>query len=129
MSGELQNILLVEDEADIQAVAKMALESIGGFSVEVANSGIEALEVLKGHNTPDLMLLDVMMPGMDGPTTFEEVRKIDHLKDIPIIFMTAKVMESDKEQYKSLGAAGVIAKPFDPMTLADQIRGLWAEHG
>jgi len=128
MSGELQNILLVEDEADIQAVAKVALESIGGFSVEVANSGLEALEVLKNH-TPDLMLLDVMMPGMDGPTTFGEVRKIDHLKDVPIIFMTAKVMESDKEQYKSLGAAGVIAKPFDPMTLADQIRSLWAEQG
>ncbi len=106
----------------------MALESIGGFSVEVANSGLEALEVLKNH-TPDLMLLDVMMPGMDGPTTFGEVRKIDHLKDVPIIFMTAKVMESDKEQYKSLGAAGVIAKPFDPMTLADQIRSLWAEQG
>ena len=74
------------------------------------------------------MLLDVMMPGMDGPTTYLEIRKIEGFENIPIIFMTAKVMESDREHYKSLGAAGIIAKPFDPMTLSDQIKTIWNEH-
>jgi len=69
----------------------------------------------------------VMMPGMDGPTTYQEIRKLDGYRDVPIIFMTAKVMESDREQYMSLGAAGIIAKPFDPMELPDNIRQIWAE--
>lgn len=127
MPGELTNIILVEDEADIQAVAKVALEAIGNFSVKMCSSGQEALELLQ-EQTPDLMLLDVMMPGMDGPTTYLEIRKIEGFENIPIIFMTAKVMESDREHYKSLGAAGIIAKPFDPMTLSDQIKTIWNEH-
>jgi len=124
---DLNKILCVEDEADIQAVAKVALEAIGNFTVQMCSSGQEALDTLPGY-APDLILLDVMMPGMDGPTTLEAVRKLDGYADIPVIFMTAKVMESDREHYMHLGAAGIIAKPFDPMTLTNQIREIWDQY-
>ncbi len=127
MTIELKKILCVEDEADIQAVAKVALETVGRFEVQMCSSGQEALETLPDF-APDLILLDVMMPGMDGPTTYQEVRKLDGYENVPIIFMTAKVMESDREQYISLGAAGIIAQPFDPMVLSDQIRQVWNDH-
>jgi CheY-like chemotaxis protein len=127
MSSELSKILCVEDEADIQAVAKVALEMVGKFEVKMCSSGQDALDTLPGF-APDLILLDVMMPGMDGPTTYQEIRKLDGYNDVPIIFMTAKVMENDREQYMSLGAAGIIAKPFDPMVLPDQIRQVWTEY-
>ena len=127
MSAELNKILCVEDEADIQAVAKVALETVGQFQVQMCSSGQEALSTLPGFE-PQLVLLDVMMPGMDGPTTYQEIRKLNGYSDVPIIFMTAKVMESDREQYIALGAAGIIAKPFDPMALSEQIRQIWHEH-
>jgi two-component system, OmpR family, response regulator len=127
MASELSKILCVEDEADIQAVAKVALETVGQFQVQMCSSGQEALDTLPEF-APQLILLDVMMPGMDGPTTYQEIRKIDGYAEVPIIFMTAKVMESDRDQYISLGAAGIIAKPFDPMVLSDQIRQIWNEH-
>lgn len=123
MAG-LERIFYVEDELDIVEVAKIALGDIGGFEVAVANSGQEALKVI-GDFAPDLILLDVMMPGMDGPTTLEELRKIDSLKDTPVVFMTAKVQPKEIEYFKSLGALDVIAKPFDPMLLAEQVKGVW----
>ena len=103
------------------------LETVGQFQVKMCSSGQEALDDLASF-APDLILLDVMMPGMDGPTTYQEVRKIEGYLEVPIIFMTAKVMESDRQQYISLGAAGIIAKPFDPMVLSDQIRQIWKEN-
>ncbi len=127
MGSELNSILYVEDEEDIQAVAKIALEAVGNFSVNMCSSGQEALGVIPEYN-PDLILLDVMMPGMDGPTTYQAIRQLDGYEKTPIIFMTAKVMESDREHYKSLGAIGVIAKPFDPMTLSDQIKEIWGNY-
>lgn len=121
---ELKKILYAEDEPDIQAVAQMALENIGGFEVVLCNSGLEALEVAP-NAAPDLILLDVMMPGLDGPETLSKLREIDGLKDTPVIFLTAKAMASEVERFKEAGAIDVIAKPFDPMTISDQIRDIW----
>lgn len=121
---ELARILYVEDEPDIRAIAHLALEAVGGFMVEVCSSGDEALRVAEVF-APDLILLDVMMPGMDGPTTLKTLQKRDSLKCVPVVFMTAKVQASEVQYYKGLGALEVIAKPFDPMSLPDQIRNIW----
>jgi len=123
----LTKILCVEDEQDIQIVAKLALESVGNFTVHMCSSGNDALAELPGFG-PDIILIDVMMPGMDGPDIFKAIRKLEGYENIPIIFMTAKVMANDRENYRALGAAGIIAKPFDPMTLSDQIREIWVEY-
>ncbi|MAF96254.1 MAG: hypothetical protein CMM60_10945 [Rhodospirillaceae bacterium] len=120
----LQRILYVDDEPDIQEVAKMTLEAIGGFTVETCNSGQEAIEKAAGF-APDLILLDVMMPGMDGPSTLQELRKLPKITETPVIFMTAKVQAQEIEEYKKMGAADVITKPFDPMTLSEQVKKIW----
>ena len=120
----LPRILYVEDEPDIQAVARMALEMVGGFEVKVCSSGEEALREAEDF-APDMILLDVMMPGMDGPSTLEALRQKPSLADTPVAFMTAKVQPSEVAHYKSLGAREVIAKPFDPMTLASQVQAIW----
>lgn len=123
-SQELKRILYVEDEPDIQAVAKIALEAVGGFELKVCSSGEEAMQDPVSF-APDLLLLDVMMPGMDGPTTLAELRKLPELAHVPVIFMTAKVQPQEIEHFKSLGAIDVVAKPFDPMSLAQMIRDAW----
>jgi CheY-like chemotaxis protein len=120
----LPRILYVEDEPDIQTVAKMALEMVGGFEVKICSSGEEAVCEAEDF-APDMILLDVMMPGMDGPSTLEALRKKTSLADTPVAFMTAKVQPAEVAHYKSLGARDVIAKPFDPMTLADQVKAIW----
>ena len=124
MMGTLQRIMYVEDEPDIQAVAKLALEMVGGFTVKICSSGEEALKEAVAF-APDMILLDVMMPGMDGPSTLKALRKKPSLATIPIAFMTAKVQPAEVEKYKSLGAIDVIPKPFDPMNLANQVRAIW----
>lgn len=120
----LPRILYVEDEPDIQTVARMALEMVGGFEVKICSSGEEAVCEAEDF-APDMILLDVMMPGMDGPSTLEALRKKPTLADTPVAFMTAKVQPAEVAHYKSLGARDVIAKPFDPMTLADQVKAIW----
>jgi two-component system, OmpR family, response regulator len=120
----LQRILYVEDEPDIQAVAKLALEMVGGFTVKVCSSGEEALREAAAF-APDMILLDVMMPGMDGPSTLKALRELPSLAELPVAFMTAKVQPAEVAHYKTLGARDVIAKPFDPMTLASQVRAIW----
>lgn len=127
MKKLLNRILYVEDEEDIAAVTRLALESVGGFTVKVCFSSEEAIVSLPDFN-PDLLLLDVMMPGMDGPTMLEALRKLPEYDNQPVIFMTAKVMKEEIDRYMSLGALEVIAKPFDPMTLADQIRTAWGNY-
>lgn len=124
--AELKKILYVEDEPDIQMIARVALENVGGFELLVCSSGAEAVEKAAGF-APDLFLLDVMMPGMDGPTTLEELRKIPQLAKTPVMFMTAKVQPQEVEFLKSLNVADVIAKPFDPMGLANNIRESWSK--
>jgi len=123
---ELNKILYVEDEPDIQAVARIALETVGQLTLEICSSGQEALEKAAAFD-PDLILLDVMMPGLDGPDTLLELRKLDGFTGKPVIFMTAKVMDSEVQRYLDLGAIGVIPKPFDPMGLAGQVKSIWQE--
>lgn len=125
----LERILYVEDEPDIQAVAKVALELLGGFQVQVCGNGREALAAVRDF-APDLILLDVMMPGMDGPSTLAQLRADPATAAIPVVFLTAKVQPAEVVYYQSLGALDVIAKPFDPMTLATQVKQIWsAAHG
>ncbi len=126
VTQDLKKILYVEDEIDIQKVVKMALEMIGGYEVMVCSSGAEALE--KGAEfDPDLCLLDVMMPGMDGPATLEALRKLETFANTPFAFLTAKVQSEEIARFKALGAVEVIFKPFDPMALPDQVQKIWAQ--
>lgn len=126
---ELNRILHVEDDPSIQAVAKVALEAVGGFTVLSCSSGQEALDQVQGF-APDFILLDVMMPGMDGPQTLLRLAERLDIGQIPVAFMTAKVQPTEIEHYRSLGALDVIIKPFDPMQLATQVRQIWKRaHG
>lgn len=122
--AELKRILHVEDDPSIQAVAKVALEAVGGFQVLSCSSGQDALDQVQGF-APDFILLDVMMPGMDGPQTLERIARLIDINQVPVVFMTAKVQPTEIEHYLSLGARDVIIKPFDPMQLATQVRAIW----
>lgn len=124
MKSELKNIMLIEDDVDIQEIAKLALCSIGGFTVTVCSSGEDALKIIKDAN-PQLILLDVMMPNMDGPTTFKKLKTMPEADEIPVIFMTAKVQPQEIATYKKLGVLDVISKPFDPMTLSERLQSIW----
>ncbi len=124
---KIQRILFVEDDIDIQMVAELALQEVGGFTVKVCSSGQEALAEAASF-APDMMLLDVMMPGMNGIDTLKALKQLPQIADVPAIFMTAKVQTHEVEQYKAMGAIGVIAKPFDPMTLSDNIQQIWERY-
>lgn len=124
MSRPLQRILFVEDDLDIQTIARLSLERVGHFDVEICGSGMEALGRAPRF-LPDLILLDVMMPMLDGPGTLLELRKIPECMHMPVVFVTARAQAQDIERYKALGAVAVINKPFDPMKLPDQIREIW----
>jgi two-component system, OmpR family, response regulator len=121
----LERILYVEDEIDIRTIAKMALESVGGFSVLACSGGGEAISAAPAARA-DLILLDVMMPGMDGPATLRALREIPATATTPVIFMTAKVQAAEIAQYRALGALDVIAKPFDPMQVSADIQRIWS---
>jgi CheY-like chemotaxis protein len=120
----LNRILLVEDDPDIQVVVSLTLSRTGGFTVEVCSSAAEALDVAPTF-APDLILLDVMMPEMDGPAALGALRRIPKTAGTPVVFMTAKIQPQEIERYRALGSVGVIPKPFDPATLADTVRKIW----
>ena len=124
MPRELKRILYVEDEPSIRTIAVTVLEAVGGFSVIACASGKQALEAAPAAHA-DLILLDVLMPEMDGPATLKALQGIPQTAQTPVIFMTAKVQASEIGHYRSLGAIDVIAKPFDPMTLSAQIGEIW----
>ena len=117
----LERVLYVEDEPDIREVAQLALEAVGGLTVQACDSGQQALDLVAGFD-PDVILLDVMMPGMDGPATLAALRALPAIAETPVVFMTAKVQAREIAEYLEFGAIGVIRKPFDPMTLADELR-------
>ena len=121
----MTRILYVDDESDIREVAAMSLELDPDFEVRACESGAEMLDVVPGW-TPDLILLDVMMPHMDGPSAFARLRGLPGGDAIPVVFITARTQAQDVEALKELGARGVIPKPFDPMTLAAQARAFLA---
>ena len=124
--GILRKIACVEDDEDIRAIATLALADLSGFDVATYRSGPDALKNIEAF-APDLIVLDVMMPEMDGVTLYKQLRKIPQFHQTPIIFMTAKAQMTELEKYLSLGAAGVITKPFDPLNLCNQISEFWEQ--
>lgn len=120
----LNKILYVDDERDVRLVAEISLTRIGGYEVQVAESGTDALEQLREFDA-DLVLLDVVMPGMDGPTTLHQMRLDPATARLPVAFVTARHQPYDLQRYRLLGIAGVIAKPFDPMSLPSQVLNIW----
>jgi CheY-like chemotaxis protein len=122
-----RRILIVDDEDDIREVAQMSLEMVAGWEVIPARSGDEGVRLATEHR-PDAILLDVMMPGMDGPATARLLREAPETAAIPVILLTAKVQPADRRRLEGLGVEGVLAKPFDPMELANQVSALlgWA---
>ncbi|MDQ7081423.1 MAG: response regulator [Paracoccaceae bacterium] len=123
----MSKILHVEDDLDIQAIAQIALETIGGFEILQCSSGQEALKAAPDFK-PDLFLLDVMMPGMTGPETLAALRELPGMADVPAIFMTAKAQRDEVAEFLALGAIEVVVKPFEPMELANEIRAAWERH-
>lgn len=124
MTHNLKRISYVEDEPDIRAVAELALTAVGGYELDVSEDGEQAIRNIPAFS-PDLILLDVMMPGMTGPELYRHIKKIPGVSDTPVIFMTAKALKHEVEHYRELGAVGVIPKPFDAMTLSNQVQSLW----
>jgi len=122
----LEKILHVEDDPDIQKIAELSLATVGGFTLKSCSSGKQALDVATDF-MPDLFLLDVMMPEMDGPATLAALWQIPELKNVPAIFMTAKAQSSEIDGFMALGAIGVIVKPFDPMSLPDEVKKIWQD--
>jgi CheY-like chemotaxis protein len=118
-----KHILLVDDDEMIREVAQLALGLVGGWQVTTASSGEEGLAVA-GTISPDAILLDVMMPGLDGPSTFGRLQNDPVTRTIPVVLLTAKVQPAERRRWLELGVAGVLAKPFDPMTLSSQLAEL-----
>ena len=117
-----RKILIIDDEDDIREVAALSLETVAGWEVVAASSGAQGL-VRAAEQHPDAILLDVMMPGMDGPTTFLELRKNPATAMIPVLLLTAKVQGNDQRRFADLGVQAVLFKPFDPLKLSAQISG------
>ena len=123
----LRKILLIEDDEDIRQVSQLVLESLGTFEVATSPSGRDGIEQAR-HFAPDLVLLDVMMPELDGPDTLRAMRADPQLSGIAVVFMTAKAQPDEIAEYRSIGALDVIVKPFDPMALCDTIQSIWGRH-
>ncbi len=113
-------VLIIDDEEDIREVTQLSLEMLGGWEVKTACCGREGVRKAKAEQ-PDAILLDVMMPDMDGPTAFQKLQADPHTSHIPVFFLTAMVQPSERQQFVDLGVKGVITKPFDPLTLADEV--------
>ncbi|PWD51545.1 two-component system response regulator [Serinibacter arcticus] len=115
------HVLVVDDDDSIREVSTLALQLVGGWQVTTASDGLSAL-ALAAENQPDVILLDVMMPGIDGLETLARLRSEPTTSGIPVVLMTAKASTGDEAEWRGLGVLGVIAKPFDPMTLGARLR-------
>jgi len=124
-TDRLQRILVAEDESDWQDIHRMALETMGGFTVKICSNGKEALKAAPGFK-PDFLILDVMMGDMTGMQLLNELRALPDFADTPAIFLTARAQAHELEEYRSYSVAEVISKPYDPMSLAERIRGIWS---
>jgi two-component system OmpR family response regulator len=120
----LERICYVEDDEDIQRIVRMSLERVGKMQVEIVGDPMVAIDAIVSFK-PDLVMLDWMMPGMDGPTLFRKLKENPETKDLPVVFMTAKATPTEMEELRSLGALGAISKPFSPKDLPEQLRALW----
>lgn len=127
MAENLTKIMYVEDEEYLRQIVEMALERVGGFNITTCASGTDALALLD-EVQPDLILLDVRLPGMTGQALLTEIRKRDDFKATPVIYVTASVMYEELDEYRNSDAIDVISRPFDPMTLSDRIREVWERH-
>lgn len=127
MKKELKKILYAEDEPDIRLMVQIALVDVAGFELKSCSSGYEAIAEI-GSFQPDLILLDVMMPGLDGPATLVELRKIPFVNSIPTLFITAGIQEKEADKYKTLGVYDIISKPFEPLALAGTLRRIWSKY-
>ena len=116
----MRRILIIDDEDDIREVAALSLETVAGWNVLTANCGLDGIRTALLEQ-PDAILMDVMMPAMDGPTTFREMQKTPAIAGIPVLLLTAKVQGVDQRRFAGLGVSGVLFKPFDPLTLAEQM--------
>jgi len=122
----LQKICYVEDDEDIQRIVRMSLERVGKMTVEVVTDSLKAMDVMLAFK-PDLVMLDWMMPGMDGPALFRKMKTDPVLGALPVVFITAKATQRDTDELLKLGAAGVLSKPFSPKDLPDQLRAVWSK--
>ena len=122
----LNRICYVEDDEDIQRIVRMSLERLGKMTVEVVTDPTVAIPAIAAFK-PDLVMLDWMMPGMDGPTLFRQMKQRPEVSDLPVVFITAKAAQRDLDELMSLGAAGAISKPFSPKDLPAQLRAIWAK--
>ena len=118
-----RRVLIVDDDDAIREVAQASLEMVAGWEVRVASNGPEAL-VMAADDPPDAIILDVMMPAMDGPTTFARLQDDARTRDVPVVLLTAKVQPAERRRWEGLGVAGVLAKPFDPLGLSGQVAEL-----
>lgn len=124
MDKSTPSVLHVDDDEDILTIARLALEVVGGLSIDQCGSGFEAIEIAR-NQAPDVFLLDVMMPDIDGVETLRRLRDIPSCRDVPAVFMTAKCSTEDRERLMTTGAVAVISKPFDPMTLSSDLVEIW----
>ena len=122
----LNRVCYVEDDEDIQRIVRMSLERIGKMTVEVVGDPTKAIDAMKIFK-PDLVMLDWMMPAIDGPTLFRQMKARPETSGLPVVFITAKAAQRDLDELKSLGAAGTISKPFSPKDLPDQLRAIWTK--
>lgn len=123
-SQPLTRVCYVEDDPDIQRIVRMSLERIGKMTVEVVGDSTKAVEVIQAFK-PDLVMLDWMMPIMDGPAVFRKLREQEDLKALPVVFITAKASQKELGELRAMGAAGTVSKPFAPKDLPDQLRAIW----
>jgi CheY-like chemotaxis protein len=122
----LSRICYVEDDEDIQKIVRMSLERIGKMTVEVVGDPMQAIEAIKAFK-PELVMLDWMMPGMDGPTLFRKMKELPEVRALPVVFITAKASQAELDELRALGAAGTISKPFSPRDLPEQLRAIWSK--
>ena len=116
----MRRVLIIDDDDDIREVAALSLESVAGWTIAAASNGPQGITMAR-ELRPDAILMDVMMPGKDGPTTFRNMQQISEIAQIPVLLLTAKVHGVDQRRFAGLGVAAVLFKPFDPLTLARQI--------
>ncbi len=124
-AAPLNRICYVEDDEDIQRIVRMSLERVGKMTVEVVSDPLEAIERMLAFK-PELVMLDWMMPGLDGPALFRKMQELPETKVLPVVFITAKASQRELDELRALGALGTISKPFSPKDLPEQLRTLWA---
>jgi CheY-like chemotaxis protein len=121
---DLNRICYVEDDPDIQRIVRLSLERLGKMTVEIVTDSTQAVDAIVAFK-PDLVMLDWMMPVMDGPAVLRKMQEHAELKNMPVVFITAKASQRELDELRSMGAVGTISKPFSPKDLPDQLRGIW----